>query len=69
MTDGIPDDETGSREDAQQRPVERLVIRLRAAANNKSLDIGTAWNLLDEAADVIETLNNERLRSRVGNTP
>ena len=68
MTDGIPDDETKSREDTQ-RPVEQLVIRLRGAANNKSLDIGTAWNLLDEAADVIETLNNERLRSRVGNTP
>lgn len=31
-----------------------LAMRLRSAANNKSLDIGTAWNLLDEAADALE---------------
>lgn len=31
-----------------------LVMRLREAASNKALDIGTAWNFLDEAADAIE---------------
>jgi hypothetical protein len=33
-------------------------MRLRAAAANKALDIGTAWKLLDESADVIEKIFN-----------
>jgi hypothetical protein len=36
--------------------LDELVTRLRAAASNDALDIGTAWNLLDEASDVIERL-------------
>lgn len=32
---------------------------LRALANDKSLDIGTAWNALAEAADRIEKLERE----------
>jgi hypothetical protein len=38
--------------------LDAIVMRLRGAANNKALDIGTAWNLLDEAADVIEKIFN-----------
>ena len=34
--------------------LDALVMRIRSAANNKSLAIGDAWNLLDEAADAIE---------------
>lgn len=30
-----------------------LIERLRAAADNKALDIGTAWSLLAEAADAL----------------
>jgi hypothetical protein len=36
-----------------------LVDKLRSLANNKALDIGTAWNVLDEAADNLEV--SERL--------
>lgn len=32
---------------------------LREAAKNKALSIGEAWNLLDGAADYIETLREE----------
>ena len=34
-----------------------LVGKFRAMARNKALDIGTAWNALDEAADVIESIS------------
>ena len=34
--------------------VQRIVMRLRDAANNSVLEIGDARNLLDEAADAIE---------------
>lgn len=34
---------------------------LRALASDKSLDIGTAWNALEAAADRIEELERERL--------
>ena len=59
MTDGIPGDESEIRPDAA-RPVERLVMRLRDAASNASLEIGDAWNLLDEAAYEIERLQKLR---------
>ena len=32
---------------------EELITRLRKAADNNCLDIGAAWNLLDEAADAL----------------
>lgn len=38
--------------------IDELVARLQSAARNKSLDIGAAWNLLDEAADVLERVFN-----------
>ena len=34
--------------------LDALVMHLRDAANTKALDIGAAWNLLDEAADAVE---------------
>lgn len=38
--------------------IDELVVRLQSAARNKALDIGTAWNLLDEAADALEKVFN-----------
>jgi len=34
-----------------------LQNQLRQAADNKALDIGTAWNLLDDAADALDALH------------
>jgi len=40
---------------------------LRALAADKALDIGTAWNALEAAADKIETLENDKLPSVASN--
>jgi hypothetical protein len=49
-------------------PIERarpsLVERLRALAGDKALDIGTAWNALDEAADRLEQLEAALARAQ-----
>lgn len=37
-----------------------LEKKLRDAANNKSLDIGTAWELLAQAAEVISQIRKDR---------
>jgi len=36
--------------------LDALLCTLGNAADNKGLDIGTAWNLLDDAADAITAL-------------
>lgn len=36
-----------------------IVERLREAAENKALDIGTAWNLLNEAAEALDWLETQ----------
>ena len=46
--------------------VRNLASRAREAADNKALDIGTAWNLLDECADVLEAMSRTAVdRNRV----
>ena len=40
-----------------------MVDKLRRLADDKALPIGKAWNALDEAADHIEQLEGDTLRS------
>ena len=37
----------------------QVIAQLRDAANNPSLEIGEAWNLLDKAADTLEMIMKE----------
>ena len=54
MTTEAPKPEQSETAGSAASGVERLVMRLREAANNASLEIGDAWNMLDEAADELE---------------
>ena len=45
--------------------LDALLCTLGNAADNKGLDIGTAWNLLDESADAITALRAQVAEARV----
>ena len=44
--------------------LDALLCTLSNAADNKGLDIGTAWNLLDDAADAITALRAQVAEAR-----
>lgn len=42
--------------------VRNLASRARSAADDKALDIGTAWNLLDKCADTLDAMNGTAVK-------
>ena len=42
--------------------VRNLVARVRLAASDQALDIGQAWNLLDECAETLDSMSRTAVR-------